>query len=318
MFRYHRWLLAPVLMLMALTGAFPLRAANPSLPPGTAAILDHIYSGKRELALSEIHQLQQKFPAHPLPYLLEAETEWWRIWCASAEYKYGMTMARRREKTPADQHYLDLASKAYALAEANLHENDTGEMHLYAGMADVLEARLYGLRYDTRATARSGVRAREHFLTALAKDPSLADAETGLGLYNYYVDTLSAAARIVRFFMGVPGGNKEEGIRQLNRGIHEGQLTPAVARFYLALNLENYDQRYQDALQALTPLAEKYPKNPIYLLVQGDLYAKLGRKAQAESSYRATLAAAGQLEEPSCRTKMTHLAQESLAAVAAK
>ena len=318
MFRFHGWLFAPVLTLAALTGALPLRAANLSLPPNTDAILDHIYSGKREQALSEIHQLQQRFPTHPLPYLLEAETEWWRIWCASAEYKYGMTMARRHEKTASDQPYLELASEAYALAEASLRENDSGEMHLYAGMADALAARLYGLRFDTRATARSGVRAREHFLKALAKDPSLADAYTGLGLYNYYVDTLSAVARIVRFFMGVPGGSKEEGMRQLNRGIREGQLTPAVARFYLALNLENYDQRYQDALQAITPLAEKYAKNPVYLLVQGDLYAKLGRKALAESSYRAALAAAGQVEEPPCRAKMTQVARESLAAIGAK
>ncbi|HTZ33665.1 MAG TPA: tetratricopeptide repeat protein [Methylomirabilota bacterium] len=314
----HRWLLAPVLALAGLTGPLPVHAGNLSLPPNTAAILDHIYSGKREEALAEIHQLQQKYPTHPLPYLLEAETEWWKIWCASAEYKYGMTMARHRDKLAADQHYLDLAKKAYALAEDSIREKDTGEMQLYAGMADALEARLYGLRFDTRATARAGVRAREHFLNALAKDPSLADAYTGLGLYNYYVDTLSTIARVIRFFMGVPGGSKEEGIRQLNLAIREGQLTPAVARFYLALNLENYDQRYKDALQAIGPLAERYPKNPIYLLVRGDLEAKLGQKTQAEGSYRAALVAADQVEEAPCRAKMTQLAKESLAAIGPK
>jgi tetratricopeptide (TPR) repeat protein len=283
--------------------------------PNTPLILDHIYSGKRELALSEIHQLQQKYPAHPLPFLLEAELEWWKIWCASAEYKFGMTMARHHEKSPADQRYIGLARKAYALAEAGLRENETGEMHLYAGMADALEARLYGLRGEARATARAGVRGREHFLNALARDPSLADADTGLGLYNYYVDTLSAMARVIRFFMGVPGGSKEEGIRQLHRAIQEGQLTPVVARFYLALNLENYDQRYEEALKAVEPLAEKYPQNPMYLLVLGDLYAKLSRRKMAERSYRAALESADQIEEPQCRARITQLAQESLAAV---
>jgi len=315
---FHRWIFAPALLLAFLAGALPLGAGNLRLPPNTGAILDHIYSGKRQQALSEIQQMQQKFPNHPLPYLLEAELEWWKIWCASAEYKYGMTMARHRDKTHADQPYLDLAKKAYALAEKELRQNDTGEMHLYAGMADALEARLYGLRFDTRATARAGVRARQHFLDALAKDPSLADAYTGLGLYNYYVDTLSAIARVIRFFMGVPGGSKEEGVRQLNRGIREGQLTPVVARFYLALNLENYDQKYEEALQAIGPLTEKYPKNPSYFLVQGDLYAKLTRKKPAEASYRAALAAAEQMEEPACKARMTHLAQESLAAAGTK
>ena len=317
MFRFHRWFTAP-LLLAILPGALVLGAGTLSLPPNTGSILDHIYSGKREQALTEIRQMQQTLAGHPLPYLLEAELEWWRIWCASAEYKYGMTMARHRDKTPADQHYLDLAKKAYALAEAGLHEKESGEMHLYAGMADALEARLYGLRFDTRATARAGVRAREHFQSALARDASLADADTGLGLYNYYVDTLSAIARVIRFFMGVPGGSKEEGIRQLNHAIRDGQLTPVVARFYLALNLENYDQRYEDALKVIGPLTEKYPRNPSYLLVQGDLYAKLARKEEAESSYRAALAAANQVEEPACGAKMRQLAQQALAAVGAK
>lgn len=317
MLRIRRWLSLPGLLLALLPAALRVGAAPLVLPGNTVEILDHLYSGKRELALSEIQQLQEKFPTHPLPFLLEAELEWWKIWCASAEFKYGMTMARRREKSPADQHYIELAKKAYVLAEAGLREKETGEMHLYAGMADALEARLYGLRWDTRATARSGVRAREHFLKALASDASLADADTGLGLYNYYVDTLSAMARVLRFFMGVPGGSKEEGVRQMNTGIREGQLTPAVARFYLALNLENYDQRYQEALRAVGPLAEKYPQNPTYLLVRGDLYAKLGRWKLAESSYRAALAAAEQVEETPCREKIVGLAQESLAAVAA-
>jgi hypothetical protein len=317
MIRIERWLFASVLLVMLWPARAPLCAAGLTLPPGTAAILDHMYSGQHELALSEIRQLQKEFPTHPLPYLLEAELDWWKIWCTSAEFKYGMTMARHREKSPADQEYLDLARKAYGLAEDGLREQETAEMHLYAGMADALEARLYGLRWDTRATARSGVRARAHFLSALAREPALADADTGLGLYNYYVDTLSAMARVLRFFMGIPGGSKEEGIRQLNTGIRAGQLTPAAARFYLALNLENYDQRYAEALQAVGPLAEKYPQNPMYLLVRGDLNAKLGKKKLAESSYRAALAAAGQFGEPQCQEKMTRLAEESLAAIGA-
>jgi len=90
-------------------------------------------------------------------------------------------------------------------------------MQFYAGMAEASAARLYGLRAENRNTARSGVRAREHFLRAKALDPGLADVDLGLGLYNYYVDTLSSLARILRFFMGIPGGSKQEGIRCLNR-----------------------------------------------------------------------------------------------------
>jgi tetratricopeptide (TPR) repeat protein len=304
-----------LMLLVVASPAFPEPGGKLSLPPITTAILDHIYSGRRDLALSEIHRLQQQEPEAPLGYLLEAENEWWELWCGSAEYKYGMNMARHHNRTPADQHYLGLTTKAYSLAEARLRQHNSAEMRLYAGMADALAARLYGLRGENRATARAGVRARENFLKAVAMDPSLADADTGLGLYNYYVDTLSAVARVLRFFMGVPGGSKEEGIRQLQRAMQEGQLSAPLARFYLALNLHTYDQRYEEALRVIGPLVEKYPENPIFQLTRGDLYAKLGRKQPAEAAYQAAHDAVLKVPEPECRAKLAQLTRESLAAL---
>jgi len=319
MARFLRFLL--LLYLVSLPAPSPAlldTSADLSLPPNISVILDHIYSGRRDLALPEIHELEQQSPADPLGYLLDAEAQWWQIWCVSAEFKYGMTMPRHHEKGPLDARYLELTSKAYSLAEASLRQHDTGEMHLYAAMADALASRLYGIRGEYRATARNGVRARENFLKALSIDPSLADAYAGLGLYNYYVDTLSALARVLRFFMGIPGGSKEEGIRQLERAMRDGQLSASLARFYLALNLENYDQRYEKAFEVLGPLVEKYPDNPIFLLVRGDLYAKMGRKALAESSYRAAAEAVTSVPEPGCRSKLSELARESLASLGSR
>ena len=314
MLRIVRWLF--FLSLISLTApVFPGPHGNLSLPANTSAILDYIYSGQRDLALAQIRALQQQEPNSPLGYLLEAETEWWSIWCDSAEFKYGMTLARHHNRVPADQHYLDLAAKAYSLAEGKLRQHNSAEMLLYAAMADALAARMYSLRGENRATARAGVRARENFLKVLALDPSLADADTGLGLYNYYVDTLSTLARVLRFFMGIPGGSKLDGIRQLQRGMREGQLSAPLARFYLALNLHTYDQKYEEALQVLNPLVEKYPDNPIFQLAQGDLYAKLGRKQLAEASYRAASAAVEKVPETECRSRLARLVRESLAAL---
>src|SRR5260370_21184796 len=166
-------------------------------------------------------------------------------------------------------------------------------MQFYAGMAEASLARLYALRAENRNAARSGVRAREHLLRAKTLDPDLADADFGLGLYNYYVDTLSAAAKILRFFMGIPGGSKQEGVRLLEHAIAQGVLTSNVARFYLALNLHRYDQQYQKALNILGPLVEKYPSNPFFQLARGDLFAKLGRKRQALDCYHAAAALQG-------------------------
>ena len=162
----------------------PIRATQLTLPPETSGILEKIYSFDLDGAEESAKQLQKEHPDHPLGYLLESDAIWWSFWCTAAEFKYGMSDARRRGKLPADQHYLELAATASSLASAQIHKSDSAEMEFYAGMADAAAARLYALRGENRNTARFGVRAREHFLRAKTLDPSLADADFGLGLYD--------------------------------------------------------------------------------------------------------------------------------------
>jgi tetratricopeptide (TPR) repeat protein len=303
------------LLLLCCAESFCGPAQADQLQPGphVIAVTDQIYSGDFEGGRAAALRLQEEQPEHPIGYLLEAEALWWKIWCTSAEFKYGMTFPRHRAKLSADRHYLELAAKASALAEEKIAEHDSAEMQFYAGMGEALTSRLYGLRGEGRNTARAGVRAREHLLRAKAMNADLADADFGLGLYNYYIDTLSAAARVLRFFMGVPGGNKKEGIRQLQHAIEEGVLVPPEARFYLAINLHNYDQQYNRALEIISPLAEKYPSNALFQLARGDLLAKLGRKEKARDCYRAAGAAA--LSDPECHEHVQELVRAALKAL---
>jgi tetratricopeptide (TPR) repeat protein len=279
----------PLLLVVALFSPGPALAQSQNLRPAAQTILNQIYSGDLAGAIDSAHKLEQDRPDHPIGYLLEEEALSWEMWCTSAEFKYNMSYARHREKLPADDHYLDLASKIIQLSEHHIAASGdtaaTADMQFYAGMGDAFYARLYSLRGETKSAARYGVRARERLMRAEALDPNLADADFGLGLYNYYADTLSSVAKMLRFFMGIPGGSKQEGIRQLNRAISEGALTPVEARFYLAMSLHNYDQKYEQALEVSAPLEANYPNNPIFHLIRAELYAKLGRKDQAVVAY---------------------------------
>jgi len=311
-FRIISWVWAISLCSAAFLCA-PVRADKLRVTPEALAAADQIYSGDLEGGREAALRLQLERPEHPIGYLLEAEALWWKIWCTSAEFKYGMTYPRHRAKLAADRRYLELAARASSLAEDKIAQHDTAEMEFYAGMGYALAARLYGLRGEGRNTARAGVRAREHLLRAIAMNADLADADLGLGLYNYYIDTLSAAARVLRFFMGIPGGNKKEGIRQLQHAIEEGVLVAPEARFYLAINLHNYDHQYERALEVIDPQVKKYPSNALFQLAQGDLFAKLGRKKQARDSYQAARDAA--LNDPECRRHVQELVEASLAAL---
>ena len=307
--RWH-W---PFLFLGSLLAslAAPVHAGGKlNLPPEATQGLQLTYSGDPDAAIEFFKKLEQQRPNHPLGYLLEANARWWKLYCATCEIKYGMIDAWHRPRLRGDDAYLALADKAVQLAEAELKQRDTAEMHLFAGMGWLLRGRLLGLRDDRRGTARAGVKAREHLLRALKLDPEMADAYTGLGLYNYYVDALSAFARVLRFFMGIPGGNKKDGIRQLELAMNKGELTAVEARFYLAKNLRNYDQKYEVAAEVLAPLVEQYPQNPIFLLLLGNLNAELNRKEPAAARFHA----AQKLDVPdaTCQARIQELARAAL------
>ena len=297
------------------------RAGSVQLPPEAAQAIEKMYGGDPDGAIAMLHTYEAAHPDDPLPYTIEAEARWWKMFCDAAEIKWGMMDSQKRGKKPEDESYFELADRAIDLAQARIAQHDTSENHLYAGIGYALKTRLYGLRNENRTAAHNGVAARKEFLRALELDPDNADASVGIGFYNYYVDTLSPIVKFLRFFMGIPGGNKEEGLKQIRVGVEHGVLLAVDARFYLARNLRTYEQQYQEALTVAEPLATRYPLNPIFLLLVGNLNVELGRNAKAAEYFNAVLklpavaSANGGCGDPSCNACPVHvrnLAQEFL------
>src|ERR1700723_3677407 len=223
-------------------------AGRVQLPPEAAQAIEKMYGGDPDGAIAMLHTYESAHPDDPLPYTIEAEARWGKMFCDAAEIKWGMMDSQKRRKRPGDDSYFALADRAIQLAQAAIARKDTSENHLYAGIGYALKTRLYGLRNENRVAERNGVAARTEFLRALELDPDNADASVGTGFYNYYVDTLSPIVKFLRFFMGIPGGNKQEGLRQIRVGVEHGVLLAVDARFYLARNLRTYEQQYQEAL----------------------------------------------------------------------
>lgn len=302
-----------LLAMAAILGAPAAFAGNPVLPPEAQQGLEKLNGGDPDGAIALFRALQASAPDHPLGYLLESEALWWKTYCATLEVKWGMVVTGKRGQQSGDEEYVALAEKTIRLAAARSVKKESAEMHLYMGLALALEARLYGMRSENRATARVGVRAREEFLRAKQLDPQMTDADTGLGLYNYYIDTLSGLIKVLRFFMGIPGGSKQEGIRQLESAMNGGGMTAVEARFYLAKNLRTYDQQYERAAVIIEPLTQRYPHNAVFNLLLGNFNLELNRKEKAVASLRAVVDQA--CCEIACATRVRVLANSLLATV---
>ncbi|HWG59683.1 MAG TPA: hypothetical protein VN661_11610 [Candidatus Acidoferrales bacterium] len=314
--RRLRQFASALLVLLATAAAAPsARAAGIAVSPDARRALDAIYNGDSAAAISIARTMQAAQPQAPLGYMIEDEALWWNRYCAACEIKYGIAESWKHGKTPGDEAYLALASKVTGLADAQLAKSETAEMHFYAGMGWALKVRVYALRNENRAAARAAVGARREMLRALALDPQMADATATLGMYNYYVDTLSPMVKLLRFFLGIPGGDKELGIKQMETGIAQGVLLRTDIRFILARALRQYDRQYQHALGLAAPLAAQYPKNPLFLILIGNLNTELGRKdAAAKAFHAAQAAASASTTNPACASRARAIAAQFLSA----
>ncbi len=278
-----------LLALAAIAGlsARIARAGDLDIPTDAQKALDAIYSGDAEQGAALARSFERSDAGNPLGYLIEDEALWWQRYCAASEVKWEMVDTWKHDKRLGDRAYFDLADKAIALAQAQLSRTDSAPMHFYAGMGYALKVRMYGLRGENRAAAKAAVAARSEMIEALNLDPHMADATAAIGLYNYYVDTLSPMLKFLRFLMGIPGGDKQEGIQQMELGMSHGKLLAVDVRFILAGALRRYDRQYQQALSIAQPLVAQYPRNPMFLLLVGNLNLELGRTADAHRYFHA-------------------------------
>jgi hypothetical protein len=128
---------------------------------------------------------------------------------------------------------------------------------------------------------------RSLLLRALALDPSLTDAYLGIGIYNYFVDTLPGIVKFLSMFIGLPGGSRAEGLRQLQLCAEKGELGRPEAKFYLAKDYTRANERqYEKSVRLFGELQQEFPHNPLWPMLIGSLNFRLGRPRKGEETYR--------------------------------
>lgn len=276
------------------TGAWAQEVAAQALGDAEARALrrrglDLMMDGNLDRAIEIFRDIQKKDPQSPLGYLLEADAVWWRIYYATANLTDpDVFAATDLPSTPYDAHFKDLVNATISKSEARIRaQQDVARNYLYQGMAYALRARLEGLRDRDLPTARAGKKMRSLLLKSLELDPNLTDAYLGVGIYNYFVDTLSAIVKILSFFIGLPGGNRVRGLQQLQMAAEKGDLARAEAKFYLAKDYSRPNERqYARSLELFQQLANEYPHNPLWPMLIGSLHCRMGNIQECETRYR--------------------------------
>src|SRR4051812_9047559 len=213
--------------------------------------------------------------------VLAATALWWRILLDP-------------DSQALDAEFSTTADRAIRTAEQwTVRSPDDPEPWFYLGGAYAARVQWRVLRNEKLAAARDGKNIKAALERAVALDPNLEDAYFGIGMYKYYADVAPAAAKFLRFFLLLPGGDRKEGLDQMLRARTRGKLLQGEADYQLHVIYLWYEGKTAQALRLLEGLHGRYPANPIFVAriaeiedeYEHDIPASLG-------TWRALLAAA--------------------------
>lgn len=217
---------------------------------------------------TDFDQLKKVLPATcpPAPMVacrgLEALSLWWQI------------------QLDLDNHQLDatfMSTVNAAIAEAErwtIAEPQRAEAWFYLGAAYGARAQYRVYRVERLAAARDGKRIKESLERALALDPSMHDAEFGIGMYRYYAGVAPAIFRFLRFLLLLPGGDQAGGLAQLERAATLGVLVRGEAQFQIQVLYLWYEHKSKDALALIRGLQQRYPHNLLFRQIEAEVLDK--------------------------------------------
>ncbi len=240
-----------VLLACLVAGAVPARAALTEASR-LAPVYDTILDAQFDRVDAQLEQACPPAPAEACS-VLAVVSLWWQIQQAP-------------ESRLLDDRFNAVASAAIAASDAwTRREPSRGEAWFYlaGSYAPLVQWRV--LRGQRLAAAREGKKIKDALERALALDPSIEDAHFGIGLYHYYADVASTAAKIIRWLLFLPGGDRAKGLREMLQARDRGVLLRGEADYQLHLIYLWYEHQPQRALALLQDLDTRYPNNPIFL-----------------------------------------------------
>ena len=291
----HRFpLFALLFWSLSLGWAMPLSATsvpdlrNTEFMGAVNHIFALVYNPDFDPASAELAKLAVQYPEHPAVPLYQAMV----LWLHQLDDNHVLSLdcffhpacftsnAANPLNAATSQRIMGLLNASRTLSDRRLKVNpNDADARYYRGAAEALAAAVaITLNRSALDAFRYGQQASAIHHQIFRDNGSYYDAMLLPGLYDYL------SSGLPWYLRWLAGGDRERGLNSVNLAAEKGKWVSDDARL-IRMMLLLREGRPAEALKDAVFLSEKYPRNYIFLMAQGQALDRMGHDAEADSIY---------------------------------
>jgi len=218
-----------------------------------------LYHARYNKADSYFDAYCKAHPKDPAGFFYKTANNWWEL---AQKLEYSLPDVEKR----FEENYEKTIAVAEALANSAPDKKTKALAYLYWGGAEGLKGRwLVTQKVWVQAYFRG--KSGNHLLRqAVELDPKLYDAYMGLGIYDYFTDTLPGVQGVLAYLF--IHGDKERGLKELQWAIDKGEHARVEAMMFLIEIYMAEEKTPEKALPLATTLRKEFPQSPFMYLTQ--------------------------------------------------
>jgi len=236
--------------------------------------LDLLYNMHLAEADAAFNRIETRYPEHPIGPFLHSLIIWWQILPDLQDESHDKDFYAAMK---------EVIKRSNGLLKKD--KNDFDAM-FFKGAALGFRGRLRSNRGKWFKAAKDGKEALDYIFRISAHDTTNADYQFGQGVYDYFAEMTPkkypVAKPVMLFF---PKGNRERGLRELERTATEGHFIRTEATYFLLQIFLLYEPDYAKSLMYVRRLRAWYPDNPFFHALEGRVYARWGRWEESTPVY---------------------------------
>ncbi|MFA5160955.1 MAG: hypothetical protein WC421_01805 [Elusimicrobiales bacterium] len=215
----------------------------------------HMYSLDFAKARAEFERLAASRPEHPAGDLALAGLLWW-------QYSQDYDIPKHQVKATAAE-FEKYAGSAIEKSEKYLktHPKDAGT-YFIMGTAYGLLGRWCAVERRWWRAYRNGTKGRKYLKKALDRNPEIYDAYAGLGIFDYYSDTVPGVLKLPELLL--IHGSKKRGLAELEQAVTKGRFFVTESKLFKIAIEVAFEHDCKTALSLAQELRASEPGNVFF------------------------------------------------------